>query len=220
PATPGATPEGAATPPPVAAGPRPLPLLSGTPIGPTYPPTRYDVYEVPKTEPPAPPWLADVKGDGSVARGPLASPLNPAPLGVTTYTDTRMTWGQERCYVVRARDVYDKLPIDSAPSPMTCVTLKDTFPPAAPTGLQAVASAGAISLIWNPNAEPDLAGYLVLRGLASGGPLAPITPAPVRDTTFRDATVQAGVRYVYAVVAVDTANNRSHPSGEVERTAQ
>ncbi len=196
------------------------PILSGTPFGPTYAASRYNLYEVPKSGAPAPAWLQDVKGDGTMARGPLASPLNGQPLAVTTYTDTRMTWGRQRCYEVRTVDEYGKLLIDSVPSPPTCVTLKDTFPPAAPTGLQGVASAGAISLIWEPNSESDLAGYLVLRAAGPDGTLAPITPTPIHDTTYRDTTVTAGVRYTYVIVAVDTAHNRSAPSNRIEEAAQ
>lgn len=79
-----------------------------------------------------------------------------------------------------------------------------------------------ISLIWDANTEPDLAGYIVLRGEAPGDTLQPLTPKPIRETTFRDTTVKPGVRYVYAIVAVDNATppNRSVPSVRVEETAR
>mgnify|MGYP000474274054 CR=1 FL=1 len=60
-------------------------------------------------------------------------------------------------------------------------------PPAAPTGLQAVAGDGAVSLIWEPNSESDLAGYLVLRAVAPGETydisinlVAPLVPGTYR----------------------------------------
>jgi hypothetical protein len=79
-----------------------------------------------------------------------------------------------------------------------------------------------MNLIWDANAEPDLAGYLVLRGEAPGDSLQPVTPQPIHDTKFTDTTVKAGVRYVYAIVAVDKATppNRSVPSARVEETAR
>ena len=98
-------------------------------------------------------------------------------------------------------DVY----VESEPSPVLCISPTDTFPPKAPTNLAAVASEGAISLIWEANTEPDLAGYVVLRGEAPGATLAPLMTEPIKDTTYRDTTTKAGVRYVYTVVAVDTA---------------
>jgi fibronectin type 3 domain-containing protein len=50
----------------------------------------------------------------------------------------------------------------------------------------------------------------------------PLTPDPVRETTYRDTAVRAGVRYVYAVVAVDDARprNASAQSNRVEETAR
>jgi hypothetical protein len=79
-----------------------------------------------------------------------------------------------------------------------------------------------INLIWEANSEPDLAGYLVLRGDAPGDTLQAITKEPVTTNTFRDETVTPGNRYVYAIVAVDRAvpQNVSPQSNRVEETAR
>ena len=71
-----------------------------------------------------------------------------------------------------------------------------------------------MNLIWDANTESDLGGYLILRGEAPGDTLQPLTPQPIHDTSFRDTTVRPGVRYVYAIVAVDRATppNRSQPA--------
>ena len=84
-----------------------------------------------------------------------------------------------------------------------------------------VASDGGITLKWAPNAENDLAGYLILRGRPGDATLLPITDAPVTQTQFLDRNVMSGVRYVYAVVAVDRARhaNRSPESERDEATA-
>lgn len=150
---------------------------------------------------------------------PGETQLTKTPVTETTYKDTRMTWGAMRCYGVRAVEVVESLTVQSEQTMPICVTLTDRFPPAAPTGLNAVSSEGAISLIWDANAEPDVDGYLVLRGVAPGGALAPITPSPIRETTFRD-TVQPGARYVYAIQAVDRSGNASAVSNHVEETAR
>ncbi len=103
-----------------------------------------------------------------------------------------------------------------------CVTPRDTFPPPAPGALEAVAGASVISLIWEAVDAPDLAGYLVFRGTAPGEATTPLTPEPIGATSFEDRTVTAGVRYVYVVVAVDSATpvNRSLPSNRAEETAR
>ena len=82
-----------------------------------------------------------------------------------------------------------------------------------------VGSEGAISLIWTASREADLAGYLVLRAVAPGTDLAPVTPAPITDTNFRDA-VAGGSRATYAIVAVDKAGNRSQPSATISETSR
>jgi hypothetical protein len=151
------------------------------------------------------------------------APLNPSPLSAPAFEIANEELGKEQCYVVRAIQTTQNVTVESDPSAPGCVTPLDRFPPAAPKNLRAVAEEGAVSLVWDPNAEPDLAGYLVLRGDAAGGTLQPITPQPIKDATFRDTTVTAGVRYVYAVVAVDAAapeRNSSPPSPQETVTAR
>jgi fibronectin type 3 domain-containing protein len=131
-----------------------------------------------------------------------------------------MAFGAPRCYVVRAVSVLGAQAIESEASPARCVTPIDTFAPAAPTSLTAIGGAGAISLIWEANRDPDLAGYLVLRATLPGGDFVPVTPAPIAQTTFSDTAVSPGTRYAYVVLAVDKAGNRSARSNRVEETAR
>lgn len=149
-------------------------------------------------------------------------PLNKAPLSTGFFRHEGAPFGQEQCFAVRSVSTTANVGIEGEPSKPVCLTPRDIFPPAAPRGLNAVAGPGAISLIWDANAEPDLAGYLVLRGEAPGGTLQPLTPSPIRETNYRDATVTAGVRYVYVVIAVDSATppNTSPPTARVEETAR
>jgi fibronectin type 3 domain-containing protein len=92
----------------------------------------------------------------------------------------------------------------------------------APKGLSVVAGTGTINLSWDANTEADLAGYLVLRGDAPGDTLQPLTATPIAATNFEDKTAKPGVRYAYAIVAVDKAVpvNRSAPSVRIEETAR
>src|SRR5439155_15702003 len=126
--------------------------------------------------------------------------LTERPLDELTFVDKRIEWGADRCYVVRRVAVVDTLALESEPSPSTCRKLVDTFPPAVPDGLTVVAAEGAMNLIWNPNHEPDLAGYLQWRATPADGYLISITPSPVAETTFRD-TVAAGAHVAYTVQA-------------------
>jgi hypothetical protein len=145
--------------------------------------------------------------------------LNATPLNDPTYSDNRVVWGEQRCYVVVVAETFDGAAIESETPPPACDTLVDTFPPAAPKDLKSIAGEGAINLIWEPNSEKDLAGYVVLRGVEPAETLQSITPTPIVEPSFKD-NVKPGVSYVYAVRAVDKAGNLSPPSARVVDTAR
>jgi len=147
-----------------------------------------------------------------------AQKLNDAPIREFGYEDTRMDWGTERCYLVRAVETIARVPIESDASGPACRMLVDTFPPAAPKGLNAVATEGAINLIWEANTEPDLAGYFIWRAIGDAQ-LQRITTTPVTDASFFD-NVRAGLRFTYAVQAVDKAGNAGPLSNAVSETAR
>ena len=149
--------------------------------------------------------------------GEAPQKINKEPLGEPSASDPRVVWGQERCYVVRAVAVAAGAAVESDSSPPVCDTLTDTFAPAAPKGLRSIAGEGTISLIWDPNPETDVVGYVVFRG--TGGDMQQLTPQPIRETNFSDA-VQPGVHYFYAIKAVDAAGNASAPSERVDETAR
>jgi hypothetical protein len=185
------------------------PLASDVPPG----PTRYNVY---RADPPdrdraaAPPWSAS-----------HPTPLNAEPLLETTFSDPAQ-FGQTQCYVVRALRGAPGAEVEGEPSEPQCVTPVDTVPPAPPSNLRATSQEGSISLIWDPNTELDLAGYLVLRGEAGSATLQPLNDAPLVQPQYTDRAVVPGTRYVYAVVAVDDAPmpNRSGESNREEATAR
>jgi len=152
----------------------------------------------------------------------LPDPLHPEPVPGLTYADNRVEFGVERCYGVRTLETVKGLEVRSDMSPVTCVMLVDTFPPDAPEALSAVASEGEVSLIWVPNEEADLAGYLVLRGFPQDETLQPLNISPVTENTYRDTTAEPGVVYSYAVRAVDLAivPNLSALSNRVDESAR
>jgi hypothetical protein len=152
---------------------------------------------------------------------PLAGQLRltQSPVAEPRYDDSRVEWGATRCYTVRTVETSGGLSLESDAPPPQCTTLVDTFPPAAPKDLQVVAGERSINLIWAASGEKDLAGYIVLRGVSPGEELEPITPVPVSEATFTD-TVQSGLRYIYAVQAIDKAGNVSPLSNRAEETAR
>ena len=187
-------------------------------IGAVHTTITYNVYDVSPSTPPAPlaPSSPVVSGSSLTA---AEVRLTDAPLVDARFVDKRIEWGTERCYALRAVKTIGGLTVESDASPPTCEKLADTFEPAPPTGLIAVASEGAINLIWDPSNERDLAGYLVLRAVAPADTPTRVTPTPIQETTFKD-TVRAGLRVLYVVEAVDKAGNVSVPSNRVEEAAR
>jgi hypothetical protein len=190
--------------------PPPLPPLTAKSLGFATEATLYNVYDV----------TAPVDADPFAIK--LPAPITPAPVVATEHVIKGVAFGVERCFEVRPVDKVFGATVIGPASPKTCYTPTDTFPPLAPRSLAAIAGSGVINLIWEPNTEADLAGYLVLRGAAPGDTLQPITAEPVTVTTYRDETVKPGTRYVYAIVAVDRAvpANASPQSNRAEETAR
>ena len=104
------------------------------------------------------------------------------------------------------------------------IEAKNVFPPAVPTGLVAVATAGenggapAIDLSWQPEIDADLAGYVVYRREGDGD-WQRVSPAPPAiEPGFHDAGVQPGHTYRYAVSAVSKEDHESDRSVEAQET--
>ncbi|HZS25672.1 MAG TPA: hypothetical protein VFB76_00460 [Candidatus Angelobacter sp.] len=111
--------------------------------------------------------------------------------------------------------------VESDDSPVTTVFAHDIFPPATPSGVQAVyseaASGSFIDLTWTPNSEPDLAGYNVYRHVGSELPVK-INSELVKTPRFADPGIQAGMKYFYSVSTVDLRGNESGKSEETSET--
>jgi hypothetical protein len=190
----------------VSSSPAPAPLQG---------PTRYNVYRE----------LAPLEDETTTVSKP-ASPVEPAlvngvPIDMLTFTDPLTGLdGRQRCYVVRAVRGDGPQSVEGMPSERVCVVPMDDFPPEAPSRPSISSEEGSISLTWEPNAEPDIAGYLVLRGEAGDATLTPVSDTVVTETRFTDRTVKPGVRYIYAVQAIDSRLPRPNVSPESERVEE
>ena len=94
------------------------------------------------------------------------------------------------------------------------ITVPDTTPPAAPTGLTVtvpVSNGGLLNLDWADNGEGDLAGYNVYRRTSSET-YSLITF--VGTSSYADSGLVNGTTYFYVVTAVDTSGNASGDSNE------
>ncbi len=71
----------------------------------------------------------------------------------------------------------------------------------------------SVIIQWLPNAEPDLAGYIIHYGTASRSYSYTATVGMATSHTVEN--LQQGREYFFAVTAYDTAGNESHFSDEV-----
>jgi len=115
----------------------------------------------------------------------------------TGYTDNAITNGTNYYYVVSAYNSYGQ----SANSAEVSVTPIAPPPPAAPTGLAAIAGNMQVALTWT--ASSDATSYHVRRSTTNGGGYAQIG-APT-TTNFADSGLTNGSTYYYVVTAVNTA---------------
>jgi hypothetical protein len=111
--------------------------------------------------------------------------------------------------------------VEGDDTPETEIIAHDVYPPAAPSGLQAVFSENGpqkfIDLVWSPNAESDLAGYNVFRH-EEGADAVQLNSQLVKTPAYRDFNVQHGRKYFYSVSAVDVRGNQGGRSGEASES--
>jgi hypothetical protein len=186
----------------------------------------------PKPAPPSAPKSLQPKPLQMTAAAPievkLRTPVQPKDTG-GTIDHTAQTGQTYRYTAQRVRSLSlggHALELRSVVSPPATVIMRDTFPPHAPSGLEAVpggvtAADRSIDLSWTPDTDADLAGYFVYRqevdekGVVAGTATR-LNITPVAGPAYRDQTAMAGHRYAYRVTAVDTAGNESAPSAEVQ----
>ena len=76
-----------------------------------------------------------------------------------------------------------------------------------------IAQAATINVSWNPNTEPDLAGYRLYVGEASGQYGEPVDVGNVTGHVM-EITPEYGATYYFALTAYDTSGNESGYSDE------
>ncbi len=88
----------------------------------------------------------------------------------------------------------------------------DTTPPLMPQNLVVVPGNGLVNLYWSANLDPDLASYRVYWGTQSGR--YPNVISGITTTSQPVTALTNGIRYYFAVSAVDTSGNESQLSIE------
>jgi hypothetical protein len=149
------------------------------------------------------------EGDGPFRR------LTALPVKGAVYVDKDFVFGRVYRYVVRAATTLAVGFLESDDSAAVEAKPLDTFPPAAPAGLSIAAGPDFLTLVWDANAETDLAGYHVWRRTGEAGEFIRLTKEPILESTYIDKAVVKDTLYAYAVQAVDAAGNAGPRSAVV-----
>jgi len=108
-----------------------------------------------------------------------------------------------------------------APTPVV-TTPPSSSPPSAPPSTPPPPpspSTGSLTLTWTANGEPDLAGYKIYVGTASGTYNFPASPLVIgKVTSYTVANLPNGQTYFIAMSAYDSAGNESPLSAEVSKS--
>lgn len=91
----------------------------------------------------------------------------------------------------------------------------DTYPPAAPRGVETVTGDHEVEIYWLANTERDLDGYRLYRNEEPDGYFRRIATVGRSSVSFVDRDVRNGETYYYALAAFDDAGNESELSSEL-----
>lgn len=132
----------------------------------------------------------------------------------TTYSDTTVAPATTYSYVVRARDAANNVSDPSNTATLT-TPAPTANPPATPTGLQASAGDGSVSLSWS--ASSGATSYNLKRSTSATGTFSTIASPATPSAT--DSGVTNGTTYYYVVSAVN-AQGESADSSATSATPQ
>ncbi len=135
--------------------------------------------------------------------------VNASLVAETRYEDRDLVYGAPVGYFVRASATAIAPFVESDDSEVRELVPKDSFSPAAPSGIVPVTGHGSVSLSWEVNREKDLAGYRVRRREEGGTEDVLLTPGLLLENAFTDSTIEKGKRYCYSMSAVDIRGNES-----------
>ncbi|MEW5975154.1 MAG: hypothetical protein AB1898_05030 [Acidobacteriota bacterium] len=145
--------------------------------------------------------------------------LTPAPIDESKFLDTTIVLGKTYYYIVRPVTHTPSGWVEGPESGEEEVTNVDVYPPKAPQEPTAISNGQAVSLVWVPNTEPDIAGYLVFRSSEEGS-YQRLTPDLITTASYLDKSVEAGKIYTYRIRAVDLKGNESEFSVETREKVE
>jgi hypothetical protein len=164
--------------------------------------------------------------DDTTGKDVIASEVPTGAAGPMHAQDSSFEWEKTYLYRITAVSAVSRpggdAQVEGEDSPAVRIVAHDVFPPAVPSGLQAVYSGEGqkpfVDLIWAPVTDADLAGYNVYR--REGGDATPtkLNSGLIKSPSYRDSAVTSSKKYFYSISALDVRANESARSEEASET--
>lgn len=134
----------------------------------------------------------------------------------TSFVDRQVALKQQYSYQVQSQLLVGKEVVAGGISRPVSTLAADLTPPDPPTGVSVIETDMGVKVLWEKSAEEDLGGYRIYRRTAAGKEMTLVGKVEPVYTLFVDTKVEPGVRYYYAVTAIDlnTPVNESAKSAE------
>ena len=163
--------------------------------------------------------------DEATGKDAVAAEVPIGEAGPMHAQDTGFEWEKTYRYRITPVTIVNRpggeAQVEGDDSPQVRIVAHDVFPPAVPSGLQAVYSGEGqkpfVDLIWAPVTDADLAGYNVYRREGEAAPIK-LNSDLIKAPSYRDGAVMPGKTYFYSVSAVDLRGNESARSDEASET--
>jgi hypothetical protein len=141
------------------------------------------------------------------AQGRYAAALGGTATAERKFTDGTVQPGESWCYEVRAAAAAEPR-VESPPSNEVCLEVKDVQPPAAPTGVTALAREDGVEIRWSRSPEPDVVSYRIYRSLRAGE-RERVGEVAAPETVFLDTEAPTVRALRYTLTAMDKAGHES-----------
>jgi hypothetical protein len=151
------------------------------------------------------------------ARG-FGKPIHTAAPADTSFVDPDAAFARRYVYTVSTIARSTPL-VESAPSTEREIDRQDRFGPPPPTRLVALPESGAVKLVWEASAAPDVVGYVVFRQDPGQG-FRRVNSEPLAALEFIDRGLVARLTYSYRVAALDRVGNLGEPTTPIEATVR
>lgn len=133
------------------------------------------------------------------------------PSSATEYID-KVPQPGDYYYMIVAVDKSD----NESGSAAIMADVRDVVAPKIPSGFKAIADSGKVKLSWNENVEKDLKGYLLFKSISGKDVFVQLNGDPIKVNYYEEKLPkQVKNRFVYKLIAVDSAFNRSKYSDSV-----